>query len=225
MARSRDTDSQLQLSESERRVVDSLHHAAMTERAPLALRERIKASRPRSAVLARRRVGFGMGLSGALAAVVLVLVLALPGGTPGAPSLSQAAALATRGSTSPAPVVDPDDPTHQHLSSNVNDVYFPNWDKGPSPWTTTGQRIDRIDGRLAITVYYDKTLAYTIVASPPLAMPRKSAEVFKRTAFYTLRLDGRVVVAWEIHGNTCLLSSTSYVMQQTLLGLATSTVH
>src|ERR1700756_2026852 len=46
---------------------------------------------------ARPRLAFGGALGGALAAAILALVLVLPGGTPGAPSFAQAAALGLRG--------------------------------------------------------------------------------------------------------------------------------
>ena len=85
------------LYERERRVVEMLHHAAVTDRAPAALRARIEAQRPKPAVRARRRVGYAGALAGALAAVALALVLILPGGTPGSPSVSDAAALAVTG--------------------------------------------------------------------------------------------------------------------------------
>ena len=87
------------LYERERRVVELLHEARSTDRAPAALRARIEASRPTRPCVARRRAGYGGALAGALAAAVLALVLILPGGSPGAPSVSQAAGLAMLGPT------------------------------------------------------------------------------------------------------------------------------
>src|SRR5438477_12085133 len=82
--------------ERERGVVEILHHARATDRAPARLRARIEAERPSARVRARRRVTYSGALAGALAALALALVLILPAGTPGAPSVSQAAALALR---------------------------------------------------------------------------------------------------------------------------------
>src|SRR5436309_2816459 len=76
--------------ERERAVVEILHEARATDRAPARLRARIEAQRPSGAVMARRRIVFGGSLAGALAAAALALALILPSGTPGAPSLSQA---------------------------------------------------------------------------------------------------------------------------------------
>ena len=132
-------------------------------RAPLRLRERIEAQRPSPAKRARRRFGYAGGLAAGLAVVVLALVLLLPGGSPGAPSVSEAAGLASLGATQAAPMPDPSNPIK--LGSDVEDVYFPNWEKRFEA-TATGQRNDTLDGRPATTVFYEmngKTIAYTIV--------------------------------------------------------------
>ena len=140
------------LYERERRVVDALHQARATERAPTALRASIEASRPsraprRSPALRRTRAAWPR----ALAAVVLALVLALPSGTPGAPSVSDAAALAARGPTQAAPAPDPGMPGAP-LHQSVGDVYFPNWastvrmdrDRGAHRHARRADRRDRL---------------------------------------------------------------------------------
>src|SRR5215469_7105034 len=91
------------LYERERQVVSAIRRARMSGRAPDALRARIEASRPTRKVKARRRLAYAGGLAGALAAVALAAVLLLPSGTPGAPSVSDAAALAVRGPAVAAP--------------------------------------------------------------------------------------------------------------------------
>jgi len=111
-------------------------------------------------------------LAGALAAVVLALVLILPAGAPGGPTLGQAAALAGRGATAPAPGSDPHAPSTK-LAQSIEALYFPNWQMTfHSP--AVGQRSDRINGRLALTVYYawqEHRIAYTIVGAPSLGVP------------------------------------------------------
>ncbi|MGO9499139.1 MAG: anti-sigma factor family protein, partial [Solirubrobacteraceae bacterium] len=128
------------LYERERRVVDALYQARATERAPQRLRTKIEASRPSRASAARRRFVYAGGVAAALAAVVLALVLALPSGTPGSPSVSDAAALAARGPTQAAPAPDPTLPGAR-LQESVGDVYFPNW-TSKLGWTATGERTD-----------------------------------------------------------------------------------
>src|SRR5438067_10670566 len=82
------------LPELERRVVSTLQRAAAAERAPAGLRARIEADRPRAAAVARRRMAaYGLTLAGSMAAAVVLIVLLLPGGTPGGPSVSEAATI------------------------------------------------------------------------------------------------------------------------------------
>jgi hypothetical protein len=197
------------LYERERRVVDALHHAQATERAPAHLRTRIEASRPSRRSMARRRFAYGGGLAGAIAAVALALVLILPSGTPGSPSVSEAAALAARGPAQAAPAPDPAMPGAR-LHESVGDVYFPNW-TSRFGWKAIGERIDNLGGRTAITVYYrwkGNTIAYTIVDSPPLAKPSAKASNWDGTELQTLTLNGRQVITWRRDGDTCVLSGT-----------------
>ncbi len=197
------------LYERERHVVDALHQARVTERAPERLRARINASRPSRATAARRRFAYAGAAAAAVAAVVLALVLALPPGTPGAPSVSDAAALAARGPAQAAPAPDPSMPGAR-LHQSVGDVYFPNW-TSRFGWQAIGSRTDKLGGRTAVTVYYrwkGDTIAYTIVHSPPLAQPSANATKWEGTEFLTLNLNGRLVVTWRRGGDTCVLSGT-----------------
>jgi hypothetical protein len=144
--------------------------------------------------------------------------LLLPSGTPGSPSVSDAAALAARGPTQVAPAPDPTS-TGARLQQSVGDVYFPDW-ASKLGWTATGERIDTLGGRTAVTVYYrskDVTVAYTIVGSPPLAEPSAKASNWEGTELRTLTLNGRQVVTWRRAGDTCVLSGsgiTAAVLQK-----------
>jgi Putative zinc-finger len=196
------------LYERERRVVSALHQARESVRAPAALRARIDASRPGKRTVARRRVAYAGAVAGALAAVALAVVLALPSGTPGSPSVSDAAALAVRGPVQAAPVPDPTNPGAR-LRQNVGDVYFPNWTKS-FHWRAAGARTDKLDGRKAVTVYYDwkgERVAYTIVGAPALAQPAAHQTWLNGTELRTLTDDGRLVVTWRRDGSTCVLSA------------------
>jgi anti-sigma factor RsiW len=196
------------LYERERQAVDALHRARATDRAPAGLRARIEAERPSSAVRTRRRLTYGAAFAGAIAAVALAIVLILPSGTPGAPSVSQAAALALRGPAFAAPVPDPRAP-NARLKQDVQEVYFPNWTHSFG-WTAVGQRVDRINGRIAMTVYYrgprGHLVAYTIVQAPALKQPAASISTVHGTVLRTLKLDGRWVVTWRRNDHTCILS-------------------
>jgi anti-sigma factor RsiW len=195
------------LYERERRVVEALRSAGATDRAPAGLRARIEAHRPSAPARARRRLAYGGSLAAAIAAVVLALVLILPAGSPGGPSVSEAAALALLPASSPPPRPDPDNPKAQ-LGTNEQGIYFPNWQ--PRGLRATGERRDRIDGREATTVFYEwagRRIGYTIVASPPLRSPAASKVRWLRgTELRTVAFDGREVVTWLRAGHTCVLS-------------------
>jgi hypothetical protein len=195
-----------ELYQRERRVVDLVHHARTATRAPATLRARIDAERGRRRGL-RFRPAFGGALVAGLAALVLTLVLVLPAGTPGAPSVSQAAALALRGATLPAPAADPGDPPWT-LGRRVGQVYFPDW-ASTLGWRAFGQRVDRLNGRLAITVYYESRglrIAYAVLAAPALSQPSAVVSHPDGIELRTLRLGGRLVVTWRRAGHTCVLS-------------------
>src|SRR5947209_14072286 len=114
------------LTEQEQRVVHALHQARATVRAPDHLRARIEAERPRKRTQTRRRVTYGSAVAGALAATALALALILPAGSPGGPSVSQAAALALNGPSAPPPSPNRSAPQVK-LARDLEDVYFPNW--------------------------------------------------------------------------------------------------
>jgi hypothetical protein len=196
------------LDERERWIAGVLREAAARERAPQRLRTAIERERRSVRPSPQRRLVFGGALASAVAALIVALALVLPAGTPGAPSISQAASLALKGPEAPAPAPDPTAPT-ANLGRNVEDVYFPNWTR-TFGWRAVGQRTDRIHGRTAVTIYYRSdghTLAYTILSAPALKVPAAPVTVLNRTELRTLRLDGRLVVTWRRAGHTCVLSA------------------
>ena len=215
--------------EREQRVADLLRTAAVTERAPEALQARISAMRaqtpaPRRALLLPRRafnfVRFGMPAAAAGAAA---LVIAL-GGAAGAPTLAQAAALATRAPTAPAPATDPANPG-KLLTAKVGMLHFPNWES-VGGWRAVGQRHDQIGNRTATSVYYahgSTRLVYSIVSSPALAM---KSELLPRTGpvryqdATAISGHNRLTVIWVEAGHTCLLSGPSSMTSAQLWHLA-----
>jgi len=198
------------LYQRERRILSALHEARATERAPAGLRARVEAARPARHVTVRRRFVYGGAVSGALAVVVLALILLLPSGSPGGPSVSDAAALAARGPVRSAPTPDPTRPAAR-LNESVDEVYFPNWTTRLG-WRAVGERTDRLGGRSAVTVYYQwrgERVAYTIVAAPALAQPAaRETSWLNGTLLRTLTVNGRLVVTWRRAGDTCVLSGS-----------------
>ncbi len=211
------------LYDRERSVVALLHEARARDRAPAALRERIDRAGAAHSRARRKPAPINRLLGGlvATAVVVIALVLLLPAGTPGAPSVSQAAALATRGATAPAPGADPDNPGK--IGTDVENLYFPDW-SSENGWKAVGERRDHINGRPATTVFYRKgaaTVAYTIVGAPALKVPAGIATWRHGVEYRTLVLDRRLVVTWRNDNHTCVLSAAgASVLPPTLVALA-----
>jgi hypothetical protein len=195
------------MNEQEQRITRVLH-SLRADRAPDHLRadiERLRAA-PRRERAGWRMPAFGLATAtGAVAAAAAVVALTI-GGTAVSPVL-QAAALALRGPVAAAPAPDPGAP-RMRLHREVQEIYFPNW--APQfGWRATGQRADSFDGRQAITVYYAsgaRSIAYTILTSPPLRQPGGATTTFDSTKFRTLTQGLRLVVTWRRGGNTCVLS-------------------
>lgn len=189
--------------ERELRAVAALH-AVRADRAPAQLR--IGLSAPRLSRRPRRsRLLYAGALGSAVAAAVAALVLLLPGGAPGSPSVSQAAALALRGPVMAAPAKHPG----AKLNQDVEEVYFPDWSS--TGWRAIGQRVDRFDGRTAVTVYYawkGKRVAYTILAAPALRWPTTRTSSLDGVSYQRLASGGRLIVTWRRTGHTCILSGS-----------------
>jgi hypothetical protein len=202
--------------ERERRAVAALA-SARSERAPERVRARIDAERRRRSrgPIPRLGVVWGTAAAAALAAAALAVALLLPAGTPGAPSVSQAASLALRGSAMGAPRPGGAVPGAT-LNRDVQDVYFPNWEYRFG-WWAAGQRVDKLGGRTAVTVYYARhgqRLAYTIIDAPALRLPSAAASWLNGTRLQTFRMGERVVVTWRRAGHTCVLSGVGVSPQE-----------
>ena len=195
--------------DQQRRVSALVRSAAQEVAAPVALRARVDAARrapaPRNR---RRRIGLGAALAAAATAVALALVLTLPDDLPGGPTTVQAAFLAARPPTSPAPPRDAREP--KLLSTRVEGVAYPYWDE--LKWDVSGTRVDDLHGRRVTTVYYDRgprRVGYQIIpgdrVAPPVATEQQTVD---GTVFRAFRAGNRQVVTWVRGDHTCVLSST-----------------
>jgi hypothetical protein len=195
----------------EERIVAALAEARTRDVAPPRLHAQIRTMHGQRAKRPAWR-GTGMyagAFATAVAAIVAVVILASPGGTPGAPTLAQAVALSARAPAASGPRPDSEDPA-QRLNVGVGRIYFPNWSRSPG-WRAVGKRVDTINGRRAVTVYYvrgSREVAYTIVGAPILRWPAVAPHRVNRVALRTLALDGRLVTTWRRGDHTCVLSST-----------------
>jgi hypothetical protein len=186
--------------------------------APAALRERIESERERTRGPARRRrLALGGALAGAAAAGVLAFVFVLPGGA-GAPMVVEASELAERPATGPPPPPGRPD----RLAAGAFGLPFPDWAE-KFGWHAAGVRRDEIDGRDAVTVFYEKEgrrIGYTVVSGEQIDPPEGAASAAREgTRLRYLDDRGRLIVTWERDGLTCILSGRG-VEPDVLLDLA-----
>jgi hypothetical protein len=203
--------------EKQRRAVGALR--SVDERAPSWLRARVQPeSRPRR----RRRISFSMPLAGGLAAgaaFAVLLALVLQGGA-GGPTVVEASELAAQPAEEPAPGPVRSEPAI--LDARAEGLAFPNWAR-EFGWRATGRRVDEIDGRRAVTVFYEKEgrrIGYTILSGDPVDPPDEATTADREgVTLRGLAAGGRVIVTWLRGGHTCVLSGTG-VDAATLLDLA-----
>src|SRR5918999_950735 len=192
--------------EKQRRAVAALH--SVDERAPAWLRARLE---PESRQRRRRRVRFSMPLAGGLAAgaaFAVLLALLLPGGA-GGPSVVEAAELAAQPAEAAAPGPVASEPAL--LDIRAEGLAFPNWAE-EFGWRATGRREDEVDGRRAVTVFYEKEgrrIGYTILSGDPIDPPDEASTANREGVILRgLSAEGRVIVTWLRDGRTCVLSAT-----------------
>jgi hypothetical protein len=199
------------------RVRESSVHAAVRERtagrSTRAPRTSVRSGwRPR--VIAPLAVG-------ALAAVVLVIVLLSAG--PRSLTVARTARLALAAPTRSAPAVDPAD--SDLLSLRVDSIPFPAYERH-TDWRATGARTDRIDARRVQTVFYDiagQTVGYSIVAGTALRIPHGQRRTIDGVRYVTATAGGAELVTWQRDGHTCVIAGRR-ASQRTLLRLATARI-
>jgi hypothetical protein len=198
------------------RIGAAIRAAAATVEAPPRLRARIAEEELREAP-GRRRTSRWVLIPalGAAAAVVAMAIGLLTLGRGDAPSVADAAGLALRAPTQPAPRDDSRD--ERFLRAEIGGIRFPNYDYR-TDWATAGARRDEVSGRDALTVVYRKgaeTFGYTVVDGDPLEVPagvrRISAEGLRLAV---LRRDGALVVTWRQNGHTCVLAGRTANLDQ-----------
>jgi anti-sigma factor RsiW len=200
------------------RVMEAVRLANTHIEAPLGLRERLAAS-PAPDRAPRRRLGWMAALASAVAAVVLLALVVLPGGA-GGPTVAEAAGAVARPPVAAAPAPDPD--REKLLDLTVDGVAFPDY-AATFGWTAVGTRTDEVEGRTITTVVYEKDgrrVAYGIVDGDALERPADAATVTAEgTPLALVTVDGTRVVTWERDGHTCVMLGDG-VPEDTLTELA-----
>jgi hypothetical protein len=122
----------------------------------------------------------------------------------------------------PAPTESGSD--RAQLSLRVDGIPFPYWHHTVG-WRTQGQRVDSLDGRRVVTVFYTgakgSRVGYAIVSGSPVPVSG-GTKVWRHGIRYTLiNVRGGRVVTWERKGHTCVIAGRR-VNDKTLLALASA---
>jgi anti-sigma factor RsiW len=198
---------------AQRRALGALAGASQ-ERAPTALRARLELARAPDP--ARRRVGRSWAaIPAAAAAAAAVIALTLVGASAGAPTVAAAATLASRAPLHP---VGPASANTETLRwPTAGGLSFPDWARRFG-FVAAGMRTDRLDGRLATTVFYDRhgqRIAYTIVSGRALAVGAANrTSSWGGTQLSSLTANGRAVVTWLRGGHSCVLSGSPALLAE-----------
>jgi hypothetical protein len=155
--------------------------------------------------------------------VAVVFAATRPFGGSARPSVGAAAQLAFSPSKTPPPTAR----TPELLDVSYAGITYPNYARqfGAVP---TGQRIDRIGGRPALTVFYrlrDGTrLSYTVFSGNPVPLPAAARSVtFRGVPLRTFSTaSGLSVVTLVRNGRTCVLAART--PRDVVLGLAAAPV-
>jgi anti-sigma factor RsiW len=153
-----------------------------------------------------RRLVPRLALAGAAAVTAAVVAAVVLSGGPGAPTVADAAGLASKPPNGPAP--PPLRNSTTKLALGVEGVAFPDLARWAG-WHVLGVRRGRVDGRSATVVFYGKDgrrIAYVIVAGSGLPRPSGvQATTRGGVEYQTLQLNGRLAVTWRRGGHTCVL--------------------
>jgi hypothetical protein len=168
--------------------------------------------RSRKPGAARARIIKGTTAATALVAVALAtatVAISVAGHmTHAGPSIALAAKLAFAPATEPAPAST----SATLLDVTYGGITFPNYALrfGATP---TGQRVDRLGGRGALTVFYHlrggPRLSYTIYSGRPVPLPRTVSEIlFHGVHLHVISAAEHLAVVTLVrHGHTCVLAA------------------
>jgi anti-sigma factor RsiW len=179
---------------------------ASREPEPASLRAAVESQSSRRAPRSRRLLPRLAFAGGAAAVAAIALVLALNGGATD-PTVADAAELAARPPSGPAPARA--EGSRTQLAVSVEGLEFPDFRRAYG-WRPSGLRVDTVDGRDATVVYYrkgERRIAYVIVSGAGLAPPADAHGPVRRgVEFRVLRAGDRPAVTWQRSGHTCVLA-------------------
>jgi hypothetical protein len=213
----------------QRRALAAVRGAAAETRAPARLRETVEGLQ-RGKPLARTgapRAPSGrpwwarwpaVATAGVVVLAAALALIVLPGGEP---AVDEAAELAARPASEPAPATQEDQPTL--LATSFEGLSYPDWER-EFGWRAVGERSDELDGRATHTVFYEnregRRIGYTIVSGDALDAPSDGDEtVVEGVELTAFAANGDSAVTWLRDGHSCVLAGEG-VERSTLLELA-----
>jgi hypothetical protein len=156
--------------------------------------------------------GGGLAVAGSVAALLLIVAglsftareLLIDGTTPAGPDVAQAAPVALRTPSEPAPTARPGG---ELLRAQAGSIAFPTWTR--AGWHAVGARSDRVGGHALRTVFYadaaGRRIGYAIADA---SLPVSGGQVVTRRGAQLRVLDrgATAVVTWRRDGRTCILA-------------------
>lgn len=162
------------------------------------------------------------GVIALVVAVVGTIAVGLQAGSdlPGGPDVLRVASATRLAPTDPAPAA-----RDGRLALAVEGVAFPDLTGRPLRWQAVGARRDELGGRAITTVAYRDpagvAIGYSIVAGAALAANPGDGSVERDgTTYRVFNRGGRITLAWERAGHTCVLDAPPSVDVQRLVDAA-----
>jgi hypothetical protein len=185
----------------QRDALDAIDRAALP--APGGLRMRVARADPATGPRPSRRFVPALASVGVIAVVVAIVIGTVGSG---APTVAQAASLASRPPRAAAPTGNQGAVLPRLRGAGLP---FPYWEDRFG-WRATGVRRDSLSGRATTTVFYRRAgllVGYTIISGRALTVPSDAHAIVRDGLRIELfRADGRAAVTWLRRGHTCVLS-------------------
>ncbi|CAN0493914.1 unnamed protein product [Phaeothamnion confervicola] len=148
-----------------------------------------------------RRIGTVAGLAVTAVAIAAAIGFGVSRGDDPGKVVLEVVALHDQGSEGPPPSAPPD------ASPRAGFATFAGWER----WAPSGSRADRVEGRDALTVFWDRAgrrIAYTTVSGSPVDAPDDARRTGRRGVLLrSFDRDGRTAVTWNENGHTAVISA------------------
>jgi hypothetical protein len=162
----------------------------------------------------RRRTGAAAGVAIVVVAIATAVVFGLARGDDQGRLVLDAVALHEREAGGPPPDPAPD-------AAEPRASFSRNARQGG--WAPAGAREDRLDGRSALTVVWERggrRVAYTLIAGAPLGPPEGARRTGRRgVLLHSFEVGPRTAVTWGQEGGTAVISAVG-VSRAALYALA-----